>query len=46
MWPDGIPCEILKLGVETMIPYLARLLDIKTNNTAIPSDWKKGEIDR
>ena len=24
-----------------MIPYLARLLDIKMNNNATPSDWKK-----
>jgi hypothetical protein len=24
-----------------MIPYLARLLDITTNNNAIPGDWKK-----
>ena len=24
-----------------MIPYLARLLDITMNNTALPSDWEK-----
>ena len=24
-----------------MIPYLARLLDIRMNNNAIPDDWKK-----
>ena len=24
-----------------MIPYLARLLDITTNNNTIPYDWKK-----
>jgi len=39
--PDGIPGEILKLGGEAMIPYLARLLDIMMNNNAIPGDWKK-----
>jgi len=39
--PDGIPGEILKLGVEAMIPYLARLLDITANNAAIPSDRKR-----
>jgi len=52
--PDGIPGEILKLDEEAMIPYLARLLDIRLNNKAIPGDWKKaivipiykGEIDR
>jgi len=38
---DGIPGEILKLGGEAMIPYLARLLDITMNNNSIPDDWKK-----
>jgi hypothetical protein len=38
--PDGIPGEILKMGGEAMIPYLARLLDVKINNGTIPSDWK------
>ena len=37
--PDGIPGEILKLGGEAMIPYLARLLDITMNNNASPGDW-------
>jgi len=54
MGPDGVPGEILKLGMEAMIPYHARLLDITISNAAIPSDWKrtmvvpiyKGEIDR
>jgi hypothetical protein len=32
--------EILKLGGEAMIPYLARLLDITTNNGALPGEWK------
>ena len=27
--PDGISGEILKLGREAMIPYLARLLDVQ-----------------
>jgi hypothetical protein len=31
--------EILKLGGNYMIPYLARVLDI-INNATIPSDWK------
>ena len=44
--PDGIPGEILKLGREAMIPYLARLLDIAMNNNAITSDWKKAIVDR
>jgi hypothetical protein len=38
--PDGIPGEILKMGGEAMIPYLARLLDITINNGTIPRDWK------
>jgi len=43
--PDGAFGEILKLGGEAMTPFLARLLEI-LNNTTIPSDWKKGVIDR
>jgi hypothetical protein len=42
--PDGIPGEILKLGREAMIPYLARLLDITMNNNALPGDWKKAIV--
>jgi len=42
--PDGIPGEILKLGGEAMILYLARLLDIRMNNNAIPCDWKKAIV--
>ena len=42
--PDGIPGEILKLGGEAMIPYLARLLDITMNNNAIPGNWKKAIV--
>jgi len=41
MGSDGIPGEILKLGGEAMIPYLARLLDITTKNATIPCDWKR-----
>jgi len=39
--PDGIRGSILKMGGETMIPYLARLLDITINNGTIPRHWKK-----
>jgi hypothetical protein len=35
---DSVSGEILKLGGESMIPYLARLLDITINNAIIPSD--------
>jgi hypothetical protein len=42
--PDGISGIILKLGVEAIIPYLARLLDIKMNNNAIPGDWKEAVV--
>ena len=42
--PDEIPGEILKLGGDAMIPYLARLLDITMNNNAIPRDWKKAIV--
>jgi hypothetical protein len=39
--PDGFPAEILKLGVEPIIPYFARFLDMKMNNGTLPADWKK-----
>jgi len=39
--PDGIPEEILKLGVEAIIPYLTRLLDITMKNNANPGCWIK-----
>jgi hypothetical protein len=42
--PDGISGQILKLGGEAMIPYLARLLEITMNNNAIPGDWKKAIV--
>ena len=37
---DRVSGEILKLGGEAMIPYLARLLDITMNNGTLPGDWK------
>jgi hypothetical protein len=42
--PDDIPGDILKMGGETMIPYLARLLDISINNGTLPGDWKKATV--
>jgi hypothetical protein len=42
--PDGISSEILKLGGEAMIPFLARLLYATVNNADIPSDWKKAIV--
>jgi hypothetical protein len=42
--PDGVSGEILKLGGEAMIPYLARLLDVTINNATLPSDWKKAVV--
>jgi len=38
---DGISEEILKLGGETIVPYLAQLLDITMNNGTLPADWKR-----
>jgi hypothetical protein len=38
--PDVISGEILKLG-GSLIPYLARLLDIKMHNFTLSADWKK-----
>ena len=42
--PDGISEEILKLGEEVMIPYLALLLDTKMNNGTLPADWKRAMV--
>jgi len=39
--PDSVSGEILKLGGEAMIPYLAQQLDITMNNGTLPGDWKK-----
>jgi hypothetical protein len=41
---DGISGEILKLGGEAMILYLAQLRDIKMNNITLPADWKKAIV--
>ena len=37
--PDCVCREILKLGEEAMIPYLARLLEMTLNNGTLPEDW-------
>jgi len=42
--PDRVSVGILKLVGEAMIPYLARLLDIKMNNGTLPGDWKKATV--
>ena len=42
--PDSMSGEILKLGGEVMIPYLARLLDITLNNGTLPADWKRAIV--
>jgi hypothetical protein len=42
--PKGIPREILNLGGETLILYLARLLDITIKNKTIPGDLKKAIV--
>jgi hypothetical protein len=39
--PDCMPGEILKLGGEAMIPYLARLLEVTINNGSLPCDWNR-----
>ena len=42
--PGDLPGEILKLGWETIIPYVARWLDIIINSAIIPSDWKRSTV--
>ena len=42
--PDWVSGEILKLGGEAMILYLARLLDITMNNGTLPDDWKSTTV--
>ena len=37
---DGIYEQIIKLCVEAVIPYLARLLNMTINNCVPPADWK------
>jgi len=44
VWPDRIPGEILKMGGEVMIPYLARLLEITMNNGALSGDWRRTTV--
>ena len=39
MGPDRVSGEILKMGGEAIIPYLARLLEITMNNGTLPADW-------
>ena len=43
--PECISGEILKLGWEAIIPYLARLvLDMTMNNCTLPADWKRAVV--
>ena len=42
--PDQVSGEILKLGGEAIIPYLARLLDITMNNGTLPGAWKRATV--
>ena len=42
--PDRVSGEILKLGGEAIIPYLARLLDITMNNGTLPGNWKRATV--
>jgi len=42
--PDCVSEEILKLGGEAMIPYLARLRNITMNKGTLPGDWKKATV--
>ena len=42
--PDCICGEILKLGGEALIPYLARLLDTTMNSCTLPANWKRAVV--
>ena len=42
--PDRISGDILKLGGEAMVSYLARLLDTTMNNGSLPEDWKRATV--
>ena len=42
--PDNISGEIIKMGGEAMIPYLARLLDLTMNNGTLPGDWRRATV--
>jgi hypothetical protein len=39
--PDCVSGEILKMGGEAMISYLARLLEITMNNGTLPGGWRR-----
>jgi len=41
---DGFPAEIMKLGGETMTPYLSTFREISLNNATIPSEWKRATV--
>jgi len=41
---DCVSEEILNMGGEAMIPYLARLLDATMNNGTLPDDWKRATV--
>ena len=42
--PDRVSGEILKLGGEAMISYLARLLDTTMNKGTLPEDWRRATV--
>ena len=42
--PDRVSGDILKMGGEAMIPYLARLLNITMNNGTLTGDWKRAAV--
>ena len=42
--PDNIPGEIIKMGEEAMIPYLARLLEMTVNNSTLPGDCRRATV--
>jgi hypothetical protein len=42
--PDRVSGEILNLGGEAMILYLARLLDITMDNGTLAGDWKRATV--
>jgi hypothetical protein len=42
--PDRVSGDILRLGGEAMISYLARLLDTTIKNGLLPEDWKRATV--
>jgi hypothetical protein len=42
--PDRVSGDILRLGGEAMISYLARLLDTTMNNGLLPENWKRATV--